>query len=93
LKRESLKIFTDISFYIAVAGMVGLLISILTPLGAFSIVLVLTMLGIPLSIVSMFSREQMAKRIIALAGNFLPISLFIYALLMDFMDEFFRAAP
>ncbi|MGM0845688.1 MAG: 2-acyl-glycerophospho-ethanolamine acyltransferase [Bacillota bacterium] len=93
MKRQSWKIFTDVSFYIAITAIAGLIISIVTPLRVLFIVLILTMLGIPLSILSMFSREHIAKRIAALAGNLMPISLFIFAVTMDFIEEFFRTAP
>ncbi|TYR74271.1 2-acyl-glycerophospho-ethanolamine acyltransferase [Rossellomorea vietnamensis] len=93
MKREALKIITEISFYIALMSLAGMLLTILTPLRVLTIVLFLTMVGIPLSILSMFSREHIAKRIFALLGNLLPVSLVIYALVMEFIDEFLRAAP
>ncbi|MGD6801903.1 2-acyl-glycerophospho-ethanolamine acyltransferase [Rossellomorea vietnamensis] len=88
-----MKIITEISFYIALMSLAGMLLTILTPLRVLTIVLFLTMVGIPLSILSMFSREHIAKRIFALLGNLLPVSLVIYALVMEFIDEFLRAAP
>lgn len=49
-----------------------------------------SLVGIPLSIISMFSKENLAKRIFALIVNLTPISLIFYALIMGFTDEFFR---
>ncbi|MGF2616251.1 hypothetical protein FZC84_00535 [Rossellomorea vietnamensis] len=88
-----MKIITDISFCIALVSIAVFMLSIITPLKLFVIVLYLTMFGIPLSILSLFSREKMIKRLVALAGNLLPVSLVVYALVMDFMDEFTRGAP
>ncbi|MGD6965619.1 2-acyl-glycerophospho-ethanolamine acyltransferase [Rossellomorea vietnamensis] len=88
-----MKPFTYISFYIALAALGGILLTILTPLSILAIVLFLTMVGIPFSILSLFSREHIAKRIFALLGNLLPVSLVMYALVMEFIDEFLRAAP
>jgi hypothetical protein len=63
-------------------------------LGMLSLLVFLTSLfAIPLSIISMFSKENSAKRIFALLVNLLPISLIVYALIMEFIDEFLRTAP
>lgn len=49
--------------------------------------------AIPLSIVSLFSKEQLSKRFLALLINFLPIILIGYALMMEIIDEFLGNAP
>lgn len=53
----------------------------------------LSIFNVPVSILSMFSTEKLSKRIFALVVNVLPISLIIYALIMEFIDEFVRLAP
>ena len=57
------------------------------------LVLFTSVFAIPLSIISMFSKENSAKRIFALLANLLPISLIFYALIMEFIDEFLKTAP
>ncbi|MDF2036367.1 hypothetical protein P2R12_05085 [Cytobacillus oceanisediminis] len=49
--------------------------------------------AIPLSVVSMFSKENLSKRLFALAVNLLPAGLIGYALMMGIMEEFFGKAP
>lgn len=105
LKRRNLKIFTEISFFTALVTIIviptSLYISLKTSAESMeSILRVFTslaffasLIGIPLSIVSLFSKENLAKRIFALIVNLLPISFFVYALTMEFIDEFFRTAP
>jgi hypothetical protein len=104
LERENLKVFTKISFYIAIATIV-IPVSIFTltkilDQGGNSIIKVvvlitflLSVFGVPLSIISMFSKENLAKRIFSLIVNLSLISIVVYALIMEFMDEFLRTAP
>lgn len=94
MKRKDLKLFTKISFYIALAVVFLLPILILFTLhGLAAFLFLATVFGIPLSIVSMFSRENLAIRIFSLIVNFAPSMLIGYALIMDFMDEFLRSPP
>jgi hypothetical protein len=93
LERENLKILTTISFFIALVTVLMLLVTLITPAKVFALTFPLTLIGIPLSIISMFSRERLAKRLFALVGNLLPVSLFTYAFIIEFIDEFYRAAP
>jgi hypothetical protein len=95
LDRKELKIFTNISFFIAIAVIIVIPLSIYTslPKEFGSLTFLLTLLGIPLSILSMFSKENLLKRIFVLIVNLLPISLFSYAVIMDFIDEILRTAP
>ncbi|WP_396349969.1 2-acyl-glycerophospho-ethanolamine acyltransferase [Bacillus infantis] len=95
MERKNLKIFTKISFIIAIVTIIVIPISIYTPIPKVIglLVFLISLIGIPFSIISMFSREKLAKRIFALIVNLLPISLFIYALIMEFTDEFLRTAP
>ncbi|PHA02282.1 2-acyl-glycerophospho-ethanolamine acyltransferase [Bacillus pseudomycoides] len=95
MERKKLKIFTTISFFIAIATIIVIPISIYTfiPKVFGLLAFLISLIGIPLSIISMFSKENLAKRIFALIVNLLPISLFIYALIMEFTDEFLRTAP
>lgn len=105
MERENLKIFTKISFFTALATIIviptSLYISSKTSdesvesiLRVFtSLAFYVSLISIPLSIVSMFSKENLAKRIFALIVNSLPISLFVYALTMEFIDEFLRTVP
>ncbi|WP_231579079.1 2-acyl-glycerophospho-ethanolamine acyltransferase [Rossellomorea marisflavi] len=53
----------------------------------------LSVFGIPLSIVSMFSKENLAKRMIVLVINGSPLGILVYGLMMEFIDEFLRTAP
>lgn len=94
MERKNLKMFTQISFYIALAVVFLLPISIFFTLQGLTVFLFLaTVFGIPLSIVSMFSRENLVIRIFSLIVNFAPSMLIGYALIMDFMDEFLRSPP
>lgn len=94
MKRKNLKMFTKISFYIALAVVFLLPISIFFTLHGLAVFLFLaTVFAIPLSVVSMFSRENLAIRIFSLIVNFAPSMLFSYALFMEFMDEFLRSPP
>ncbi len=105
MERKNLKIFTKISFLIALATIIVIppfvYISSITSnenvesiFGVFALLAFLASLaGIPISIVSMFSREKLVKRSFALIVNLLPISLILYALIMEFIDEFLRTAP
>lgn len=97
--------FTKISFFTALATIIviptSLFISSITSDESVESILSIFILlaffaslfGIPLSIVSMFSKENLAKRSFALIVNSLPITLFVYALIMEFIDEFLRIAP
>ena len=105
MEWKNLKVFTNISFITAIATILVIPISLyLSPKTSDerwgSILVELTrptfhisVFGIPLSIVSMFSKETLAKRIFALIVNLLPISLLVYGLTMEFIDEFLRTAP
>lgn len=103
MARENLNILTKISFFTALAMSVVLpayiALKSLDDSVNFMIrvcgllTLILSVFGMPLSIVSMFSKVHVGKRIFALLVNSLPISLIIYALTMEFIDEFFRTAP
>lgn len=94
MKRKNLKMFTQISFYIALAVVFLLPISILFKLNGLTVFLLLaTVFGIPLSVVSMFSRENLAIRIFLLIVNFAPSMLFGYAIFMEVMDDLLRSPP
>ncbi|PFE01308.1 2-acyl-glycerophospho-ethanolamine acyltransferase [Bacillus cereus] len=105
MERKNLKVFTKISFFTALTTIIviptSLFISSITSdesvesiLSVFiSLAFFTSLFGIPLSIVSMFSKENLAKRSFALIVNSLPITLFVYALIMEFIDEFLRIAP
>lgn len=101
--RRNLNVFTKISFLTAIATIIILpistLLSSLDDSGNYRIRMLvlltfyLSIFSVPLSILSMFSTEQLSKRIFALVVNILPISLISYALIMEFIDEFLRRAP
>lgn len=94
MAREELRLFTKISFYIALAVILLLPISFFFTLsGLFVFLFLASVFGIPLSIVSMFSRENLAIRIFSLIVNFAPSTLIGYALFMEFMNEFLRSPP
>lgn len=105
MARQDLKIFTTISFYIALMAVVTLPVCLFllsttadndrAPLVKLiaSLAFLISLAGIPLSTLSMFSKENLAKRIFALTVNLLPICLLLYILVMEFIDEFFRTAP
>lgn len=98
-------IFTKISISTALAAIIIIppsvyVSSITTNESAESILRVFALIaflasvfGISLSVVSMFSKENLAKRIFGLVVNVLPISLIVYALIMEFIDEFLQNAP
>ncbi|ASK64091.1 2-acyl-glycerophospho-ethanolamine acyltransferase [Virgibacillus phasianinus] len=102
--RKNLKIFTKISFFIALAVILFIIpyiyISIRLDESVESIIRVFALLaflaslfGIPLSIISMFSKENLAKRIFALIINLLPGSLVAYGLILEFIREFSENPP
>ncbi|RFU69307.1 2-acyl-glycerophospho-ethanolamine acyltransferase [Bacillus sp. V59.32b] len=103
--RTNLNVFTKISFYIALATISVIPISIFTSMitlneSSVSIIRMFALLAflgsvfsIPLSIISMFSKENLAKRIFSLIVNLSPICIIVYALIMEFIDEFLRTAP
>lgn len=99
MKRNDLKMFTHISSFIALAMiMVVPLFLLTTTTGENGVPIIrplvlLSVFGIPLSIVSMFSRENLAKRIIVFMINVSPLGILVYGLMMEFVDEFLRTAP
>ncbi len=103
MKRNNLKIFTQLSFFIALAIiMVVPLFLLSTTFGENGVPIIrplvrltslLSVFGIPLSIVSMFSRENLAKRIIVFMINVSPLGILVFGLMMEFVDEFLRTAP
>jgi hypothetical protein len=105
LGRKELKVFTFISFRIAIANVIiwpisFLILSVTSGESLESILRLFVILGIlgsvfaiPFSIVSMFSKVQLSKRILSLLNNFLPMILIGYALMMEIIDEFFGNAP
>lgn len=105
MARQDLKIFTTVSFYIAMVTIISLPICFfllsttagnsLAPIvkSIASIAFLISLASIPVSTLSMFSKENLAKRIFALTVNVLPISLVLYGFVMEFIDEFFRSAP
>ncbi|XXM73096.1 2-acyl-glycerophospho-ethanolamine acyltransferase [Lysinibacillus sphaericus] len=95
MDRNKLKVFTTISFFIAIVTIVVIPVSLYAsvPKGIGIFAFLLSAAGIPLSIVSMFSKENIAKRMFALIVNLLPLSLYVYAFVMEIADEFLRPAP
>ncbi|MGX1265630.1 phosphoglycerol transferase MdoB-like AlkP superfamily enzyme [Rossellomorea marisflavi] len=103
MKRNDLKVFTQLSFFIALAIiMVVPLFLLSTTFGENRVPIIrplvrltflLSVFGIPLSIVSMFSGENLAKRIIVFMINVSPLGILVYGLMMEFVDEFFRTGP
>ncbi|MBH9964926.1 2-acyl-glycerophospho-ethanolamine acyltransferase [[Bacillus] enclensis] len=95
MDRNKLRIFTTISFSIAIVTIVVIPVTIYAsgPNDMGTIAFLLSVAGIPLSIVSMFSKENIVKRIVALIVNLMPLSLFAYAFVLELADEFFRSAP
>jgi len=103
MKRNDLKMFTHISSFIALAMIMVVPLFLLTnttgengdPIirPVVRLTFLLSVFGIPLSIVSMFSRENLAKRIIVFMINVSPLGILVYGLMMEFVDEFLRTAP
>jgi hypothetical protein len=95
MERNKLNVFTTTSFFIAIVTIVVIPVSIYTsvPKGIGTFAFLLSVMGIPLSIVSMFSKENIAKRMFALIVNLLPLGLFVYAFVMELADEILRSAP
>ncbi|PFX61591.1 2-acyl-glycerophospho-ethanolamine acyltransferase [Bacillus wiedmannii] len=105
MKREDLRVFTKISFFTALTSItiipISLYMSVMTSneniesiLKVFiSVVFFTSLFAVPLSFVSMFSKENLAKIIFVILGNQLPISLFTYAIILEFVDEFLQTTP
>jgi len=104
LVRENLKIFTKISYIIALITITLIpIIMFLTSItseevepvfeGLVMLPVVLSVLGIPLSMISMFSTENLVKRIFALILNFLPLTVIAYMFIMEIINEFTKTAP
>lgn len=103
--RQELKLFTNIAYFIALATIIlipvcfyilsitsdGSMASFLKLL--VSLTFLASMVGIPLSVVSMFSKEKLSKRIFVLVVNVLPICLILFGLMMEIFDEFFKTGP
>ncbi|TWT13198.1 2-acyl-glycerophospho-ethanolamine acyltransferase [Planomicrobium sp. CPCC 101079] len=97
--------FTTISFYIALFTALVFPISIFLSLSTSNesahsllaapvlISSLASLFALPFSIVSLFSKEHLAKRIFAILVNLLPIAIIVYGLTLEVMDEFFRPAP
>lgn len=100
LERKSLNIFTKVSFFTALVTIIIFVPTfILTsaennvgPILGFllSLAFCTSLFGFPLSIVSMFSKENLIKRFFVLIVNSLPISLYVFALTMEFIRVFFE---
>lgn len=102
MQRENFNINTHISFYIALAIIIlipAALVSAIIPLNEIVISIIriaggitffLSIFGIPLSVVSLFSKENIVKRIFSLVVNASPLSIGVYALIMEMSDEFFK---
>jgi len=105
LGRESLEVFTKFSFFTALVTIIFIPISLYLSsitsndsldsiLHPFTLIAFYgSVIGIPLSIISMFSKENLIKRIFVLIVNLSPLSLIVYSLIMEFIDEFLRNAP
>ncbi|MGD7007277.1 2-acyl-glycerophospho-ethanolamine acyltransferase [Metabacillus sp. 84] len=105
MTRKNLRGFTTISFGIALCVIILLPVSVCTAfmaidkpaerfiqtLAAFTFFL--SIVGIPLSITSMFSKESPVKRVFALIVNLSPLCLLLFGLIAEFADEFLRTAP
>jgi hypothetical protein len=92
MERNNLKVFTTISFFIAIVTIMVIPAWLYTSVskGIVIFAFLLSVAGIPLSIVSMFSKENIGKRIFALIVNLLPLSLIVYAFVMELANEFLR---
>ncbi|EEL25615.1 2-acyl-glycerophospho-ethanolamine acyltransferase [Bacillus cereus Rock1-15] len=97
--------FTTISFLTALTSIIILPISlymlamtsnenVVSTLKVFiSVTFFASLFAVPLSVISMFSKEKLTKRIFVLLGNLLPIGLLTYAIILEFVDEFFQTTP
>ena len=103
-KELNINIFTKFSFYIALATFNGISIFILLSLLSITffqsivelvlpLIFLLSVFGIPLSIVSLFSTESLAKRLFSLFVNASPSGVMVYAFIMEFLDEFYQPLP
>ncbi|TQS75968.1 2-acyl-glycerophospho-ethanolamine acyltransferase [Ornithinibacillus gellani] len=104
MKRKDLKIFTTISFFTALVvilaippfiykkliqdGDVGYILNLY-----LSVAILVSFFGIPISMVSMFCKENLVKRIFAIIINLIPCSLLIYAIAVESINEFLGTAP
>ncbi|WP_164668860.1 2-acyl-glycerophospho-ethanolamine acyltransferase [Virgibacillus doumboii] len=101
MERESLNIFTKISFFTALVTIVSLFLYLGASAGDMESVSSYfaflafygSLFGVHLSVVSMFSKEKFIKRIFALVVNSLPICLYFFAFIMEFIRVFFETPP
>lgn len=105
MARENLKMFTTISFYIALFTAVVFPISFFLSVstsnesaksalaGVLVISSIASLFAVPFSIVSMFSKEKMLKRVFALIVNVVPIGIMGYGIAIEVMNGIFQTPP
>lgn len=52
-----------------------------------------SLFAVHLSVIPIFSKENLTKRIFVLLGNLLPICLLTYTIILEFVDEFLQTTP
>ncbi|TNP14158.1 2-acyl-glycerophospho-ethanolamine acyltransferase [Bacillus tropicus] len=105
MKRKNLRVFTKISFLTALTSITILPISLyMLAMNSnenlasilkvsISVTFFASLFAVPLSVISMFSKENLTKRIFVLFGNLLPIGLLTYAIILEFVNEFLQTTP
>lgn len=100
MKRENLIIFTKISFMSALIKIfvISPSVFVLSKLSGgwleatlniiVFIAYLLSLVGIPISVVSLFSKGHILKRCSALIGNFAPTTLSLVSLTVEDINEF-----
>ena len=102
MDRTSLNLLTRISYFIGWVTVTGIIVFICIEITLeenintidnilsfyVQITFLLSLFGTPLSIVSMFSKEKLGKRIFALIVNLSPVSIITWGFIAELMREF-----
>lgn len=102
MDRNSLNLLTRISYFIGWVTVTGIIVFIYTGITSeesantiddilrFYVLLtfLLSLFGIPLSIVSIFSKDKLGKRIFAFIVNLSPVIIITWGFIMEVIREF-----
>ncbi len=102
MDRNSLNFLTRISYFIGWVTVTGIIVLIYTGITSEEsankiddvlrvyvfLTFLLSLFGIPLSIVSMFSKDKLGKRIFAFIVNLSPAIIIMWGFIMEVIREF-----
>ncbi len=102
MDRNSLNLLTRISYFIGWVTVSGIIVFIYIGIASgksansiddilkfyVSLTFLLSMFGIPLSIVSMFSKDKLGKRIFAFIVNLSPVMIVTWGFIIEVIREF-----